>query len=227
MLAESLYLKTQLHRELVPRVNGRTHPTYNICMYVYCTCNAPICHANGRWKTSFAWIVGADESEADYRQKAVLNNSVFNLVLKIVRHLADLMCRGRCFQTSSAALVKVRCPAVVPSPVGIVSWHFVAERSPGLPGLYADTSSARYGGIRWGNNFSHFLTVKQRCKKYLVYPLNCLQCLWLNCCQPWDSGLGGHIKGAHVQCRDVHWRSVAIVNDLCHPLKIKTINYLQ
>ena len=31
-----------------------------VCMYVYCTCNAPkICHANGDGKTSFAWIVGA------------------------------------------------------------------------------------------------------------------------------------------------------------------------
>ena len=30
-----------------------------VCMYVYCTCYAPICHANGVEKASFAWIVGA------------------------------------------------------------------------------------------------------------------------------------------------------------------------
>ena len=34
---------------------------YVICIYVYCTCYAPMCHANGMEKASFARIVGANE----------------------------------------------------------------------------------------------------------------------------------------------------------------------
>jgi len=30
-------------------------------MYVYCTCYAPICHANGMKKASFMRIIGAEE----------------------------------------------------------------------------------------------------------------------------------------------------------------------
>ena len=31
-----------------------------VCMYVYCTYYAPVCHANGMEKASFARIVGAE-----------------------------------------------------------------------------------------------------------------------------------------------------------------------
>ena len=32
-----------------------------VCMYIYCTYYAPICHANGMEKASFARIVGAEK----------------------------------------------------------------------------------------------------------------------------------------------------------------------
>ena len=82
-------------------------------------------------------------------RRHVQKKKVFNFDLKVVREFAERMCRGRRFQTSSAALVKVRWPALVPSPVGMVSWHFVAERSPCLPGCAADHEEARRGDGGW------------------------------------------------------------------------------
>ena len=45
-----------------------------VCMYVYCTCYAPICHANGMEKASFARIVGAEEEQqTTYRRPSEKN----------------------------------------------------------------------------------------------------------------------------------------------------------
>ena len=46
------------------------------CMYVYCTCYAPICHANGMEKASLARIVGAEgEQQTTYKKPS--GNSEF------------------------------------------------------------------------------------------------------------------------------------------------------
>ncbi len=40
-------------------------------MYVYCTCYAPICHANGMEKASFARFVGAEKCASAGNQTRV------------------------------------------------------------------------------------------------------------------------------------------------------------
>ena len=47
----------KLYGATVP--GGTVAPYSDVCMYVYCTYYAPICHANGMEKASFARIVGA------------------------------------------------------------------------------------------------------------------------------------------------------------------------
>src|SRR5271163_132951 len=102
-----------------------------------------ICHANGDGKSIVCLNRRCGGSAADYIQKVVLKRWVFNLDLKGKRHLADWMSLGSRFHTASDALVKVRCPAVDLSPVGMVSRLCAADLSPGLAGLYTDTRSAR------------------------------------------------------------------------------------
>ena len=63
-------------------------------MYVYCTYYAPICHANGMEKASFARIVGAERRAAHYIQKAVWKKWAISLDLKERSDLADLTSWG-------------------------------------------------------------------------------------------------------------------------------------
>ena len=81
------------------------------------------------------------EQHTTYKKRP--EKCVFSLDLKVIRDLAVLTSCGRLFHTASDALVKVRCPEVDLSPVGMVRRRCVTDRRPLTPGLYSDTRSAR------------------------------------------------------------------------------------